>query len=71
MLYIGIGIAVLGTSIATGYGNSKVIAKAIETMGRQPEMAAQIRSTMIIGVSLIEAVPILGVVLALLMLFMK
>lgn len=71
MLYIGMGIAVFGACVATGYGNSKVIAKAIETMGRQPEMAAQIRSTMIIGVSLIEAVPILGVVVAILMLVLK
>ena len=38
-------------------------------MARQPEMSGQIRSTMFIGVGLIEAVPILGVVLGMLMVF--
>ena len=29
-------------------------------MARQPEMSGQLRSTMFIGVALVEAVPILG-----------
>lgn len=49
------------------YGNGKVISKTIESMTRQPEMAGQLRTTMFIGVALIEAVPILGVVIALLL----
>ena len=36
-------------------------------MARQPEMAGQLRSTMFIGVALIEAVPILGIVIAFLL----
>ncbi len=38
-------------------------------MTRQPEMSGQLRTTMFIGVALIEAVPILGVVVSLLLLF--
>ena len=51
------------------YGNGQVITKTIESMARQPEMSGQLRSTMFIGVALVEAVPILGVVIALLLVF--
>lgn len=67
MNFIGAGIAIMGAAIGAGYGNGQVISKAIESMARQPEMSGQIRSTMFIGVGLIEAVPILGVVLGMLM----
>jgi F-type H+-transporting ATPase subunit c len=65
MNFIGAGIAIMGAAIGAGYGNGQVI----ESMARQPEMSGQIRSTMFIGVGLIEAVPILGVVLGMLMVF--
>lgn len=38
-------------------------------MARQPEMSGQLRTTMFIGVALVEAVPILGVVIALILVF--
>ncbi|WP_159722009.1 ATP synthase F0 subunit C [Enterococcus sp. CSURQ0835] len=69
MNFIGAGIAILGAAIGAGYGNGRVISQTIESMARQPEMAGQLRSTMFIGVGLIEAVPILGVVLGMLMVF--
>ncbi|MGQ7899018.1 ATP synthase F0 subunit C, partial [Enterococcus faecium] len=52
-----------------GYGNGQVISKTIESMARQPEMSGQFRTTMFIGVALVEAVPILGVVVALILVF--
>ena len=57
---IAAGIAVLGASI----GNGMVISKTLEGMARQPEMAGTLRGTMFIGVGLIEAVPIISVVIA-------
>lgn len=66
---IAAAIAVAGAAIAAAYGNGKVISKTIECMARQPEMSGQLRSMMFIGVGLIEAVPILGVVIALLLVF--
>ncbi|MFC0233264.1 ATP synthase F0 subunit C [Vagococcus entomophilus] len=66
---IAAAIAVAGASIGAGIGNGRVISKTIESMARQPEMAGELRSTMFIGVGLIEAVPILGVVISLLLLF--
>lgn len=67
MNYIAAGLAIIGAAIGAGYGNGKVISQTIESMARQPEMAGQLRSTMFIGVALVEAVPILGVVIALLL----
>ena len=69
MNFIGAGLAIIGAAIGAGYGNGHVITKTIESMARQPEMSGQLRSTMFIGVALVEAVPILGVVIALLLVF--
>ncbi|EGC70141.1 ATP synthase F0, C subunit [Enterococcus casseliflavus ATCC 12755] len=69
MNFIGAGLAIIGAAIGAGYGNGQAIAKTIESMARQPEMSGQLRSTMFIGVALVEAVPILGVVIALLLVF--
>lgn len=59
----------LRAPIGAGYGNGQVISKTIESMARQPEMSGQLRTTMFIGVALVEAVPILGVVIALILVF--
>ncbi|MGX7024806.1 ATP synthase F0 subunit C [Vagococcus hydrophili] len=69
MQYLAAAIAVFGASIGAAYGNGKVISKTLESMTRQPEMSGQLRGTMFIGVALIEAVPILGVVIALILVF--
>ena len=41
-----------------------------KTLARQPESAGNLRATMFIGVGLIEAVPILAIVVAFLILFL-
>lgn len=69
MNYIARRIAIMGAPIGAGYGNGQVISKTIESMARQPEMSGQLRTTMFIGVALVEAVPILGVVIALILVF--
>ena len=51
-------------------GTGKVISKTIEGMARQPESANNLRATMFIGVGLIEAVPILAIVIGFLILFL-
>ncbi len=62
---IAIGIAAFGAAI----GNGLVISKAIESMSRQPEMESKIRSTMLLGVGLIEAIPIMAAVIAFILVF--
>lgn len=62
---IAAGLAALGASI----GNGNVIAKTVEGIARQPEAKASLQTTMFIGVGLIEALPLLSWVLALLLMF--
>ncbi|MDR3270460.1 MAG: F0F1 ATP synthase subunit C [Peptococcaceae bacterium] len=62
---IAAGCAALGASLANG----NVVARTIEGITRQPEARSQLQSTMFIGVGLIEALPLLTWVLALLLMF--
>ena len=57
-------------AFAAAIGDSKVSSTALEGMTRQPEMAGELRSTMIIGMAFIEAVPILGIVIAFILVLM-
>ncbi|WP_270236592.1 F0F1 ATP synthase subunit C [Lactobacillus delbrueckii] len=57
-------------ALAASLGNGKVISTTIESIARQPESAGNLRATMFIGVGLIEAVPILALVIAFLILFL-
>ena len=67
--YLAASIAAGLAALAASLGNGKVISKTLEGMARQPESAGNLR-TMFIGVGLIEAVPILSIVVAFLILFL-
>ena len=54
------GLAAIGAAI--GVGN--VFSNAIQAMARQPETAGQTRTTMFLGFALIEALALIGFVLA-------
>ncbi|UUX33988.1 F0F1 ATP synthase subunit C [Fundicoccus culcitae] len=62
---IAVSIAALGASI----GNGMVISKTIESIARQPELEGKLRMTMFLGVGLIEAIPIMAVVIAFILVF--
>ncbi len=62
---IAIGLGALGA----GIGNGMIVSKTVEGMARQPETAGLLRTTMFIGVGLVEAIPIMGVVVAFIALF--
>ena len=57
---IAIGLAAQGA----GIGNGLIVSKTVEGMARQPEARGMLQTTMFIGVALVEAVPIIGVVIA-------
>ncbi|MCZ3393136.1 F0F1 ATP synthase subunit C [Enterococcus faecium] len=63
---IAAGIAMYGAAIGGGIGDGIVVAKMLEGMARQPELSGQLRTTMFIGVGLVEAMPILAFVISLL-----
>lgn len=61
---IGKGLMYGLAAIGPGIGLGILIGKSVEAMARQPEYAAQVRSTMFIGIGLIEALALFGFVLS-------
>lgn len=62
---IAVGLAALGASI----GNGLIVSRTVEGMARQPEASGLLRTTMFIGIAFVEAIPIMGVVIAFIAVF--
>ena len=56
---IMMGLCVIGPAFAQGW----VASKTMESIARQPEMAGQLRSAMILALGLIEALTIYGLLI--------
>jgi F-type H+-transporting ATPase subunit c len=67
---IGAGIAVL-SGFGAGIGIGIATGKATEAIARQPEIAGQIRSTLLLGCALAEATAIYGFVIGLALIFLN
>ena len=67
---IGAGIAVL-TGIGAGVGIGIATGKATEAIARQPEASGKIQSALILGAGLAEATAIYGLIIALVLVFVK
>ncbi|KEZ49080.1 MULTISPECIES: F0F1 ATP synthase subunit C [Bacillaceae] len=57
---IAIGLAALGA----GIGNGLIVSRTVEGVARQPELQGKLQTIMFIGIALVEALPIIGVVIA-------
>ena len=68
LLAVGIaaGLAALGASIGIGL----IVSKTVEGVSRQPEARGPLMTVMFIGIGVVEAVPIIAVVIAFLLMFM-
>lgn len=55
-----VGVAALGAAIANGM----IVSKTLEGIARQPEQRSALQTTMFIGIALVEALPIIAVVIA-------
>ena len=64
MALIAAAIAVGLGALGAGIGNGLIVSKTVEGIARQPEAKSTLQTTMFIGVGLVEALPIIGVVLA-------
>ncbi|ERT61873.1 MULTISPECIES: F0F1 ATP synthase subunit C [Megasphaera] len=62
---IGIGLAALGAAIGDGHA----AAKMLEGTARQPEMGGKLLVNMLISVGLIESMPIIAAVIAIVLVF--
>ncbi len=64
LIAIGVGILMAGCICGAAIGQGMTAAKTMEAMARQPEMAGQLRSTLILSLGLIESLAIYGLLIA-------
>ncbi|WP_010302434.1 F0F1 ATP synthase subunit C [Kurthia senegalensis] len=57
---LAVGLGALGA----GIGNGLIVGRTVEGIARQPELKGLLQTTMFIGVALVEALPIIAVVIA-------
>ncbi len=58
-----------GASLGATKGDSLVASKALECMARQPEQASTFQVNMLIGIGLVESIPIIASVIAIVLVF--
>ncbi len=61
---IAMGLAIGLGAIGPGLGIGMIVSKALEAMGRNPEMAGKLQATMFIGIAFTEALAIFALVIA-------
>lgn len=66
---LGAAIAVL-SGIGAGLGIGIATGKAVEAIGRQPEAAGKIQTSLLLGCALAEATAVYGLVASVLIIFM-
>ena len=67
---LGAGLCMGLGAIGPAIGEGNAVGKALEAMARQPEMAGNLRTNMILGCAITETTGIYSLVVALLLLFM-
>lgn len=69
IMVLGAGVAAAGAAIGAGIGDGVLMGRTIEGIARQPEAKSQLQGTMFVYFGLVEAMPIIALVLAFLMFF--
>lgn len=64
IIAIAAALAIALSTIGPGIGQGLAASKAVEAMARQPEMAKDIRSSLILSLGLMEALTIYGLLIA-------
>ncbi|MCC8158314.1 MAG: F0F1 ATP synthase subunit C [Phascolarctobacterium sp.] len=63
------GLVCLGAANGASTGNASLCGRTIESMARQPEESGKLMTTMLICVGLVESMPILCYVIAIVLIF--
>ena len=63
------GFICLGAALGAGIGNGNLTGKGLESMARQPEESGKLFTNMLVSVGLVESMPILCYVIAVVLLF--
>ena len=66
---ISAAIICAGAAYGAATGDSVVAAKALDCMARQPEQAANYQVNMLIAIGLVESIPIIAAVIAIVLVF--
>jgi len=69
MIFIAVGIILAGAALGAAIGMSLLGSKLLETSARQPELAPSLQTKFFIIAGLVEAVPIISVGIALVLVF--
>jgi F-type H+-transporting ATPase subunit c len=64
IIALAVAIAIGLATIGPGIGQGTAAAKALEGIARQPEVAGELRTTMIIALAFMEALTIYGLLIA-------
>ena len=56
-------------AFAAAFSDSKVASHAIDGMTRQPEIQGQLFTSMLVGIGLVESIPIIAIVISLVLVF--
>lgn len=64
IIALAVAIAIGLATIGPGIGQGTAAAKALEGIARQPEVAGELRTTMIIALAFMEALTIYGLLVA-------
>ena len=64
IIAIAAALAIALSTLGPGIGQGLAASKAMEAMARQPEMAKDIRSSLILSLGLMEALAIYGLLIA-------
>lgn len=70
LIYLGTAFGCGMIIIGAAYGISKIGSSAVESMARQPEVAGNINTAMIVAAALIEGATFFGLIVCLLTLFL-
>ena len=68
---LGAGLCMGLGAIGPAIGEGNAVGKALEAMARQPEMAGDLRTNMILGCAITAPTGIYSLVISLLLLFLK
>lgn len=64
-----VAIICFGAAIGAAFGNGNLTGKGLESMARQPEEAGKLFTNMLVSVGLVESMPILCYVIAVVLVF--
>lgn len=67
--YLAAAIALGLGALGAGIGNGLIVGRAIEGIARQPELRGTLQTTMFIGISLVEALPVIALVFSIMFVF--